>query len=135
MKKMNFFAVAALALVAVACGNNNQKAEAADDCENCADCKTANEKSVSGVVLDAAMNSVFIITPAGDTLSFGYPELNREKIASFELNDTITVNLAVVEIDGVQKDTVTSIVKGVSAASCCEDSSKCDGCKESSEAK
>lgn len=46
----------------------------------------------TGVVIDAAMNSVFIKTTAGDTLSFGYPELDRAKIQSFMLNDTITVS-------------------------------------------
>lgn len=68
----------------------------------------AQNKEFTGVVLDAAMNSCIILTAAGDTLNFGYPELDRSKIESFMLNDTITVTTA--------EDTVCSIKKAVAPA-------------------
>lgn len=71
-------------------GNNNESVNQVDT------------MSYTGVVLDAAMNSVFIITAKNDTLSFGYPNLERSKIQNFMLNDTITVN--------TQADTVISII-------------------------
>lgn len=62
----------------------------------------ADTVAYTGVVIDAAMNSLFLKVPSGDTLSFGYPELDRAKIQSFQLNDTLTVNTVA--------DTVVTII-------------------------
>lgn len=58
--------------------------------------------SYTGVVIDGAMNSIFIKGETGDTLSFGYPNLDRSKIQNYMINDTVTVN--------TQADTVICII-------------------------
>ena len=91
-----------LAFTGVSCANSGGSA-AADELSPVQESASAQDTvSYTGVVIDGAMNSIFIKMPAGDTLSFGYPNLNRDKIQNYIINDTVTVN--------TQADTVISIM-------------------------
>ncbi|MCI1720986.1 MAG: hypothetical protein LKM37_08310 [Bacteroidales bacterium] len=111
MKKL-FSLVLALAvcgLMISACGNKGCKdnAQAADSTAVATD-STATPNEFTGVITDAAMNSCTIVTAAGDTLNFSYPELDKSKIElpnGMVIGDTITVYK--------QADTVCAIKKAV----------------------
>lgn len=46
---------------------------------------------VSGVVADAAMNTLTILTPSGDTLSFQTQDADKRRLDGLLLGDTVTV--------------------------------------------
>ena len=67
------------------------------------------EHSVFGVTLDRAMNSIVIITEKGDTMNFGYPNVeDRHSFASSNIGDSVTVKYVVVN----HQDSVTAIMRG-----------------------
>jgi hypothetical protein len=51
---------------------------------------------VTGVAIDGAMNSVYLKV-GDDTVEFTYPDLDSDKRASWEINDTLTVRYYVTE--------------------------------------
>ncbi|MBQ6079795.1 MAG: hypothetical protein IJK93_05885 [Muribaculaceae bacterium] len=51
---------------------------------------------VTGVAIDGAMNSVYLKV-GEDTVEFSYPDLDSDKRASWEINDTLTVRYYVTE--------------------------------------
>lgn len=102
MKILKVLTICALSLCLSACCNNSNK-QAAEVAEESA-------KTITGVVLDGAMNSIFIITSNNDTLSFGYPEIDKTKVDSYMIGDTVVVNFITVTIDGHPQDSVTSVV-------------------------
>jgi|SRR5574344_26530 hypothetical protein len=110
MKKL-FSLVIALAvcgLMISSCGNKGAQNEETTDSTAVAVDSLAVSNEVTGVVSDAAMNSCTIVTAAGDTLNFSYPELDRTKIElpnGMVIGDTITVYK--------QADTVCAIKKAV----------------------
>lgn len=110
MKKL-FSIVLALAvcgLMISACGNKGAQNEQTTDTTAVAVDSTATPNEFTGVITDAAMNSCTIVTAAGDTLNFSYPELDKSKIElpnGMVIGDTITVYK--------QADTVCAIKKAV----------------------
>lgn len=89
--------VSLLAVAGISCSNTGGNTSAPEEPQPATD-----TVSYTGVVIDGAMNSIFIKTAAGDSLSFGYPNLNHEKIQSYMINDTVTIN--------TRADTVISII-------------------------
>ncbi len=83
-------------LIAIAIGNTSKAST--PPYESCYDSTTVVTDSgkqvlyhITGKVWDAAMNSVLIITHTGDTVAFGYPELNPKNRVSTGLGKKITV--------------------------------------------
>ena len=55
------------------------------------------EKSVYGVTMDRAMNSIVLLTQKGDTITFGYANVDdRHNFASSNIGDSVTVKYVVV---------------------------------------
>lgn len=103
MKLIQIMLVSLLAFIGVSCSNTGGDTSAAEEPQSAPESTPAKDTvSYTGVVIDGAMNSIFIKAATGDTLSFGYPNLNHEKIQSYMINDTVTVN--------TQADTVISII-------------------------
>ena len=84
----------------VSCSNN--KSDKAATCTCCMDTATQytvmegttcsdGTKIVCGVAFDGAMNSIFLRTAKGDSVSFGYPELEPSRRVSWMIGDTISV--------------------------------------------
>ena len=65
---------------------------------------------VTGVAVDGANNSISLLV-GGDTVSFEYPDLDRDHRDSWYINDTVTVRYYVTH-DG---DSVTDVVNEVEA--------------------
>lgn len=104
MKLIQIMLVSLLALTGISCSNTGGNTSSSPEELQPAGESTPAKDTVSytGVVIDGAMNSIFIKTAAGDTLSFGYPNLNHEQIQSYMINDTVTVH--------TRADTVISII-------------------------
>ena len=65
---------------------------------------------ITGVAIDGANNSISLLV-GGDTVSFEYPDLDRDHRDSWYINDTVTVRYYVTH-DG---DSVTDVVNEVAA--------------------
>ena len=65
---------------------------------------------VSGVAVDGAMNSVYLLV-GDDTIEFSYPDLEAEQRASWEINDTLTVRYYATE----GGDSVTQVINHADA--------------------
>ena len=111
MKKLlsMVLALAVCGMMISACGNKGaQNDQPSDSTAIATDSIATDSSEATGVILDAAMNSCTIVTAAGDTLNFSYPELDRTKIElpnGMVIGDTITVYK--------QADTVCAIIKAV----------------------
>ena len=71
-------------------------------------------KSVTGKVVDGAMNSVFIEVAPDSSVEFSYSQLDRnnsEIFYNWSIDDNITVIYVEVTRDGEQVDSVVSIQK------------------------
>ena len=60
---------------------------------------------VSGVAVDGAMNSVYLLV-GDDTIEFTYPDLDSDHRASWEMGDSISVRYYVTE----NGDSVTDVI-------------------------
>ena len=101
MKKiLSFILTSAVLTLVVSCSNSKSDKTATDTC--CTDTATQytvkgetacndGTQIVCGVAFDGAMNSIFLRTEKGDTLSFGYPELEPSKRVSWMIGDTVTI--------------------------------------------
>lgn len=86
--KKNIFTLAAVAVSAVAlasCGS-----------------KPAGPQTVEGVVLNASMNTVTVITTAGDTLNLSTMNTNPAKITGVLIDDSVKVTYADTTVDGAK---------------------------------
>lgn len=117
MKKLVYLLLmSATALSFVACGNTSGAEESDTTRVSITPEEVANvnqvgaEQSIIGVAIDAAMNSVLLLTPEGDSVMCSYPDLPPAKRASWNMGDTITVKKVKLK-DGT--DSVTAILKGV----------------------
>ena len=62
---------------------------------------TIHIDAFKGIAVDGAMNSIILVAD-GDTMSFSYPDLDREAIDSWEIGDTVTVQyFATIDGDSV----------------------------------
>ncbi|MDD2961510.1 MAG: hypothetical protein PHR45_05455 [Muribaculaceae bacterium] len=95
------FLIPLLALISSCCGKNSSTCQS-----NC--CTSDSIKitknlgdtaSFCGIAIDGAMNSILICTADGDTLSFGYPEINPSSKDSWMIGDTMIVRT--VKINGI----------------------------------
>ena len=71
-------------------------------------------KSVTGKVVDGAMNSVFVEVEPGNSIEFSYSQLDRndsEVFYNWSIDDEITINYVEVERGGELVDSVVSIQK------------------------
>ena len=71
-------------------------------------------KSVTGTVVDGAMNSVFVEVEPGNSIEFSYSQLDRndsEVFYNWSIDDEITINYVEVERGGELVDSVVSIQK------------------------
>lgn len=71
-------------------------------------------KSVTGKVVDGAMNSVFVEVEPGNAVEFSYSQLDRNNSDVFynwSIDDEITINYVEVERGGELVDSVVSIQK------------------------
>ena len=68
----------------------NGEAVQADTIAGLAGNDTLHIKAFTGIAVDGAMNSIMLVAD-GDTMSFSYPDLDRESIDSWEIGDTVTV--------------------------------------------
>lgn len=59
-------------------------------------------KSSKGIVCDASMNTVSIVTDKNDTLSFSTMDANKEQVDGLLLNDTLEVFYAGKYTPGMQ---------------------------------
>lgn len=74
----------------------------------------AEVKSVTGKVVDGAMNSVFVEVEPGNSIEFSYSQLDRndsEVFYNWSIDDEITINYVEVERGGELVDSVVSIQK------------------------
>lgn len=112
MKKLVLAFGALFAISMFSCtGTTNQdtlvdQAEQADSIEESD--QTAQE--VTGVAVDGAMNSVYLKV-GDDTIEFTYPDLDTEKRASWEIDDTLTVRYFATEAG----DSVTEVINHADA--------------------
>lgn len=78
------------------------------------DTTQADVKSVTGKVVDGAMNSVFVEVEPGNSIEFSYSQLDRnnsEVFYNWSIDDEITVKYVETNHDGEQVDSVVSIQK------------------------
>ena len=78
------------------------------------DTTQADIKSVTGKVVDGAMNSVFVEVEPGNSIEFSYSQLDRndsEVFYNWSIDDEITVKYVETNHDGEQVDSVVSIQK------------------------
>lgn len=104
MKKILLLAFA-MTLALFACGNSQRKS-ANDSVQN--DSTQIDTLRVCGIAIDGAMNSIYLKTAVGDSLSFGYPELNPSKRVSWMIGDTVSITY--IKVDGM--DSVLYMSKG-----------------------
>lgn len=71
---------------------------------------TTIAQEVTGVAIDGAMNSVYLKV-GEDTIEFTYPDLDTEKRASWEIDDTLTVRYFATEAG----DSVTEVINHADA--------------------
>lgn len=121
MKKiLSSLLIATATLFIVSCSNGKTGQASGDTC--CAGTDTASQYTVKkeaascngtqmvcGVAFDGAMNSIFLRTAKGDTVSFGYPELEPAKRVSWMIGDTITIKYVRKSAD---TDSVIQMYKG-----------------------
>ncbi len=62
--------------------------------------KTAHTETVNGRVLDASMNTVTVLTDAGDTLSISTLNADPTKVQSVLIDDSVRLTCRTVETDG-----------------------------------
>ena len=87
------------------------KSQVADSTQ---DSTLADVKSVTGKVVDGAMNSVFVEVESGDAIEFSYSQLDRNNSDVFynwSIDDEITVKYVETNHNGEQVDSVVSIQK------------------------
>ncbi|MDY6301477.1 MAG: hypothetical protein SPL96_06240 [Bacteroidales bacterium] len=65
---------------------------------------------VTGVAIDGAMNSVYLKV-GEDTIEFSYPDLDADRRATWEINDTLTVRYYATE----SGDSVTQVINHADA--------------------
>ena len=78
------------------------------------DQENANTHSVTGKVVDGAMNSVFVEVTPNSAVEFSYSQLDRnnsEVYYNWEIDDKITVTYIETTRDGETVDSVVSIQK------------------------
>jgi hypothetical protein len=97
MKKMNYF-VAALSLIMIT-GLYSCKKE-----------KEAVSQSVSGVVFDATMNNIMLVTTAGDTLNISTMDADPVKVPGVLVNDSVEITYVVEKTDQSEILKATSLV-------------------------
>ena len=78
-------AVAASALTLASCGS-----------------KPAAPTTVDGVVLDASMNTITLVTTAGDTLNISTMNADPAKVPGVLIDDSVKLTYAEVDTDGVK---------------------------------
>lgn len=88
----------ALAFTACVGEDNGKPAEIIEPAED-------SLKTVTGVAIDGAMNSVFIKV-GEDTLGFNYPDLDNDHRDSWSIDDTVTVKYYETE----NGDSVTDVI-------------------------
>jgi len=62
------------------------------------------QQQLRGKVIDGAMNSIYVLVQ-DDTLSFSYPDLARDSIDGWAIDDSVTVNYYMT----AQGDSVTAV--------------------------
>ncbi len=65
---------------------------------------------VSGIAVDGAMNSVYLLV-GDDTVEFSYPDLESDHRASWEMGDSVTIRYYVTE----GGDSVTDVINETDA--------------------
>lgn len=67
------------------------------------------QETVSGVVLDASMNSILVVTAAGDTVSISTMDTDPAKVPAVMISDSVKVFVSNVNFDGVEVLTADSL--------------------------
>ncbi|MEF9924679.1 MAG: hypothetical protein RR090_12820 [Niameybacter sp.] len=115
MKKILPIFAVIMAMSFFSCGNSKSKTACADStqCDTTQQCMPvgADTLRVCGVAIDGAMNSIYLKTEKGDSIGFGYPELDPSKRVKWMIGDTVTVTYLHVN----DADTVLYMTKG-----CCK---------------
>ena len=93
-KTVRFLAVAAVAAAVAACFGEAQ----------------TPAPFVEGVVLDASMNGVTIVTGTGDTLDLSTMDVSRERYPGVLIGDSVKVKYSDADRDGARVATVDSLV-------------------------
>mgnify|MGYP007069935960 CR=1 FL=1 len=90
MKKLIFvFAVMCALPIFTSCIKDKPADDGQTD-ELVADSDTVVIQEVTGVAVDGAMNSVYLLV-GNDTIEFSYPDLDSDVRDSWDINDTLTV--------------------------------------------
>ena len=91
MKKISSLFIAMIAFGTWSCGMSSGNNDEADSTSVAQDSISALENSITGIAIDGAMNSITIVSTDGDTLNFGYSNLDSDKRASWSIGDTVTI--------------------------------------------
>ena len=116
MKKILTLILSAAALLfVVSCSNSKTNSNGDSCCNDSAKCTekttacTDGNQMVCGVAFDGAMNSIFLRTAKGDTVSFGYAELEPSKRVSWMIGDTVKIKYTKTSANN---DSVIQMYKG-----------------------
>ena len=105
MKKLVLALGVIVAISTMSCINEGHQVNESDQVDSTTVESVPEVKEVTGIAIDGAMNSVYLKV-GDDTIEFSYPDLDTDHRASWEINDTLTVQYFSTE----NGDSVTSII-------------------------
>lgn len=109
MKKLIFAFGALIAISMFSCTGDNKPLNNEDGPDSIGPVLDS-AKVVTGVAIDGANNSISLLV-GEDTVSFEYPDLDRDHKDSWYINDTVTVRYYVTQ----EGDSVTDVINETSA--------------------
>lgn len=71
--------------------------------------KTTGPQTYTGVVYDATMNNITLITDKGDTVNISTMDTNPQKVPGVLINDSVQVTCDNKEVDGIKVLTATDL--------------------------